>query len=143
MNSHKMAQRLSAILDAMRKLLPDEILPLVGRARNCNVEEADHHLFVRLIAPVHSRGGVRVVRILQELLEPGNDLKPRARFQRARLGQTITELPVEIVIHAQQSFDIPPVAHDVVLESFPSQMHMREEAKQRRVVRQQPQASTR
>ena len=115
--------------------MPGEVLPLIHGPRNGDVEEADHHFVVCLVAPCDSRVRVGIVSILTRIVVPGNRLNFRPCFHPQWFRKTIAELPEKIVVHSKQCFDVRAVVNDVVLESFAAQMHMRKEAEQRRIIR--------
>ncbi len=102
----------------------------IRRARR-RPKKADHHFVVRLISPAHRRFRVRIVRIVFRVVVPSNGLpgKRGARSERARLGETIAQLPEEIPMDAEQRFDLAVRLNDVVLELLAAQMHVRKEAK--------------
>src|SRR5207244_11942673 len=52
----------------------NEVLPLIHGPRNGDVEEADHHFVVCLVAPCDSRVRVGIVSILTRIVVPGNRL---------------------------------------------------------------------
>src|SRR5271169_843277 len=80
----------------------DEVVGLVQIGADGYVEEADHHFIVGLIAPADGGVGIGIVGIIFGIVEPGDGLQNGAGGQRPRLGETITQLPVKIVVYAQQ-----------------------------------------
>src|SRR5215472_16273106 len=83
-------------------ILANEVMPLIEIRRHCNVKETDHHLVVSLIAPGHSTGWVRIVRIVSRVVVPSDGLELGTRLERTRLAQPVAQLPVEVVVHPQQ-----------------------------------------
>jgi hypothetical protein len=123
---------------------------LVDVAFDGDVEKADHHFVVGLIAPADGAVGIGVVRIVFGVVIPGDGLEFGACFQRERVGEFVAHLPVEMVVHAKQSLDRIGIRRDavrmragrmrivwmddVVFEAFAAEMHMGEEAEEEGVV---------
>src|SRR5208283_4244236 len=59
-------------------------------------------------------------------LSYGNRLQPGSSFQEQRLCQPIAELPMEVIVDAQQRLDGPVGVQDVVFEPLAPQMHVGE-----------------
>src|SRR5215831_20385577 len=115
--------------------MSDEELLFVHVRWHGDIKEADHHLFVGLATPANFGIRVRIVRVVLAVIKPGNCLQLGARLQKTRLCQSVTELPVEvIVVQPQQRFNRAVWMENVVLESLSAQMHVRKEAEQRAVV---------
>ena len=109
---------------------------LVRLRRHGHIEESDHHFLIGLIAPGHDRYRIRVVRIVARVVIPGDRAHPRSSLQQSRLCEAITQLPVKVIIHAQQRFDRSVTPHSVVFEALPAQVHMGKQAEQRGIVGQ-------
>src|ERR1700735_1198588 len=114
----------------------DEVVGLVEIGAYCYVEKSDHHFVVGLIAPADGDAGIGIVGIIFGIVVPGDGLENSAGGQRQRLGEAITELPVEIVIDAQQRLGGFVGAQNIVLKAFSTQVHVREETEQDSVVGQ-------
>ena len=71
-------------------VMPDEELVFVEVRRNCDIEEADHHLIVGLIAPLYRAVGIGIVFVMSGVVVPGNGLEICACLKQTRFGQTIT-----------------------------------------------------
>ena len=74
------------------------------------------------------------MRIVLRIVVPGDRSQFRPRLQQARVGQPVTQLPMEVIVHSQQHFHAAVVVHNVVLEALSAQMHVGEETEQRRIV---------
>src|SRR5277367_2581246 len=112
----------------------DEEVGLVEIGAHGYVEEADHHFVVGLIAPADGGVGIGIVRIILGIVVPGDGLQHGAGGQWERLGKAITQLPVEIVIDAEERFGGFIGAQNIVFEAFSAQVHVREKTEQYGVV---------
>jgi len=79
-------------LSAHKKLL------LVHVRRHCYIEKSDHHLLISLVAPGHGGVRIRIVRIVARVVVPGHGAQPGSRLQRNRLGQSVAQLPVKMIV---------------------------------------------
>ena len=116
--------------------LADEVMGLVEIGAHCYVEEANHHFVVGLIAPANGGIGIGIVRIIFGIVVPGDGLEHGAGGQLERLGEAITELPVKIVIYAEERLRGFVWAQNIVFEAFSAQVHVREKAQEEGVVGQ-------
>src|SRR5579864_4444159 len=112
-------------LVCLRGASSEEVL-LIYMGGHSYIEKAHHHFVVSLISPRDRTVGIGIVSIVRGIVIPGNSLQFGSSLQQARLCQTITQLPIEIVVHAQQRFRLVIGPDQVVLESLPAQMHVRE-----------------
>ena len=124
----------------------DEEVLFVDIGGDGDVEEADHHFVVGLVAPADGNGWVGIMRIVFGVVEPGDGLEFRAGLEEERLGEAIAQLPVKIVVDAEEGFDrvMRGVMHgaggravgmnDVVFEFFAAQVHVRKKAEQEAIV---------
>ncbi len=78
------------------------------------------------------------MRVVGRVVVPGNRSELRSGLEQSRLRQSITQLPVEVVVDAQQHFNAPIVMNNVVFKSFSPEMHVREQAQQGGIVWQSP-----
>ena len=101
-----------------------------------DVEETDHHLVVGLISPAHGDAGIGIVGIIFGIVVPGDGLEYGAGFEGTRLSESVTELPVEVVIHAEKRLGRTIGFDDVVFETFAAEMHVREKIEEHGVVGQ-------
>src|SRR5262244_634790 len=85
--------------------LAEEELPLIDTCGHGNIKESNHHLVVGLITPLHRTVWVGIVGIIARVVIPGDRLQLRSRFQESRLCQPVTQLPIKVIVHAEQSFD--------------------------------------
>lgn len=118
----------------------DEEVLFVDGGGDGDVEEADHHFVGGLVAPADGDVGIGIVRIAFGVVEPGDGLEFGSTLQGKRLGEAIAQLPVKIVIHAEERLDgfaaLGFVVDDVVFEFFAAQMHVREKAEKGAIVRE-------
>src|SRR5215813_9506946 len=84
------------------RTLSFEKLLLVCACRDRHVEETDHHFVVSLLTPSNRGGWVWVVKIAGRIVKMGHRLKLSSCLQSSWLGQPITHLPVEVVLHSKQ-----------------------------------------
>ncbi len=115
--------------------LPDEELLLIGAGIDGDIEETHHHFIPCLITPLDWAVGVGIVRVAFGVVIPGYGLQHGASFERARLGEPIAELPVEVVVHAKKSFGSFVGVDNVVLEALSTKVHVREKAEEQAIVR--------
>src|SRR6185437_1524463 len=105
-----------------------EVLPFIHAWGYGDIEEADHHFLIGLAAPADGLFRIRIVRIVLGIVEPCHRLQLRACLEKTRLRQTVTHLPMKIVVHPKQRFDASVRMHNIVLKAFSPQMHMRKKA---------------
>src|SRR5207248_3728476 len=76
----------------------------IGLSIDSDIEKPDHHLFPALIAPADFMRGVRIVLIVDRVVEMSGALDDRAFWQGYRLSKEVAELPTEAVVrNLQQS----------------------------------------
>ena len=105
-------------------------------SRYCHIKEANHHFVIRLVTPHDRTVRVRIVGIVGRVVVPGNSLKGGSRFQRTRFRESITQLPVEVIVHSQERFYGPIRTHEIVFKFFAPKMHVGEETQQQGIVGQ-------
>src|SRR5208337_3853083 len=84
--------------------IPLEEFPLIHARRQRHVEKAHHHFIGGLVTPGHGLRRVGIVGVVFRIVIPGDGAQFRSGFQQTRLGQPITQLPVKVIVHAQQHF---------------------------------------
>ena len=102
------------------------------RRRRTIVNEAhptNHHLFPRLVAPLHRLGRIRVVLIVSGVVKMRNALDPGSFGNRNWIFKYVIRLPTEIVArHRQQDLRSAIWKHSFVLKILSAKMHVRHEA---------------
>ena len=74
------------------------------------------------------------MRVVGRVVVPGDGAQSCASFQFAGLGEAVTQLPVKVIVDAEQRLDGVVVVEDVVFEALAAQVHVGEEAEQSGVV---------
>src|ERR1700736_2234841 len=104
----------------------------IGLSIERDVEKPDHHLFPALVAPADFMSGVRIVLVVDRVVEVRRAFDDRAFGQLQRLRQSIGKLPTEAVVgYLEQRLLLAIGKHQTVLEIFTAKMHVREQTSQR------------
>ena len=106
----------------------EKVTRFVHIGRDGNVEKSDHHFIVRLIAPANRHVRIWIVRIVFRIVVPRDSLKHNACVKWQRMGEAITQLPIKIIIYAQEGLRGAAGMKDVVFEALAAEVHVREEA---------------
>ena len=99
------------------------------------MDEADHHLVGRRLAPHHVRRRIGVRQVVGRVVERGVDANGRAGRNHPGLSRRVGELPVEVVLRHVEQNVLPAVG---VLgrepHRFAAQVHVRREVEEHRLV---------
>ncbi len=77
-----LSYRAGPLLTAQLVLCSDEKMLLIQRGRCGDVEEANHHLIVRLLAPPHRNVRVRIVWIFFRIVIPSDRLSEKSLVRK-------------------------------------------------------------
>src|SRR6202171_4366739 len=101
----------------------------IGLSIERYVEKPDHHLFPTLVAPADFMGSVRIVLVVDRVVEVRRAFDDRAFRQLQRLRQGIAKLPTEAIVgYLQQGLLLAIGEHHTVLEVFTAKVHVREQS---------------